>query len=56
MHLCQPVLSSVGPVMISVLHEYRYSGWQEFISCGVAAKVLGKEGDASSSLIQRIDC
>jgi hypothetical protein len=31
--------------MISVLNDFRCSDWQEFISCVVAAKLLGKEGD-----------
>jgi hypothetical protein len=45
MYWCHPVLNSAGPVMISVLNDYRCSDWQEFISCVVAAKLLGKEGD-----------
>lgn len=46
--ICHALLSTYSElcrlVMISVFNEFRYSGWLEFISCGVAAKILGKEG------------
>lgn len=55
MHWCQRVPNCVGLVMISVHNDCRYKDWQQFISCGVAAKVLGKEGDDDFH-IQKIDC